>query len=202
MMIISTAHLNQSRFKVLAEHEARNISDEVERKKEIIRLRDKYFQEAMTNPIMQRDYYPFRIRRLNPGEIDVIPFIFIISDWSDLSREKWHTFFENYLDEHRGKVYFKSDENVYFGFPNISYEDSLHIMAVLGSKIYNQDGKVGILYIVTIAVYLFEDIVRRPEGHWPEDQKTCFVRHTGQMHFGEYLSEKYPNLHKIFMSED
>lgn len=206
-MIIRTSHLNQQRFKELAELEVRDIQDESEKENEIRRLMDQYFQDALINPIMQADYHAYRVGRLNPGEIDVLPFIFFTSDLGDhlcqindlnVSMRSWRALFGEYLIGNGGKVYFSRNDSIYFGFPKVSIEESLLSVAVLGNHMNKWNEKCSSIYLFTKAAYWFEDIVNNPGNEWPDNDVSIFTTHTRYMDLEEYL-EKFPRLLDIYL---
>lgn len=196
--MIRTAHLNQERFRTQAEEETSHILDAHERQREISRLCDKYLLSAMDDPIMRADAHPYRIRKLMPGEIEVIPFIFIAADIGNITctnpespsyNTPWQDFFSSYLTTKGGQTYLKRHGDIYFGFPECSLDDSLRWAAAIHKSLIQHD----IMRMMTLSTYWFEDIVQNPAHPWPDDRLGSFTTQTRTIAFEDYI-KRFPHL--------
>lgn len=209
-MIPRTAHLNPQAFLDRATKETEDIIDAGLRKKAIDERMAKYYQGAINEPIMQRDVHPYRIRGLAPGEIEIIPFIFMIGDpissvgrdaaiksvdgksSSDLLLEK--------ISGLGGKVYFKVNGRIFFGFPELDLDVSL-MNAIHVSNFARQiDDDPDYMMMFTVGAYWFEDIANNPEKEVAEERIRSFVSHTKMILLSEYVV-RFPELHPL-LEED
>lgn len=200
--MIRTTHLNQERFKEQAEKETRHILDQAKRESEVSRLRDMYLLKAMDDPIMRADAHPYRIRKLMPGEIEVIPFIFIIGNMgetpcsaadSEFYGEPWQNLFATQLRILDGKVYFTRHGDIYFGFPTNPLEDSLRRAAIVYTNSRKWNSEPDIMRMMTLAEYRFDDIVQEPSHPWPDDRLDSFTSSTRLIAFEDYM-RRFPDL--------
>lgn len=209
-MIPRTAHLNPQAFLDRAAKETEGIIDEGLRKKAIDKLMTQYYREAVDDPIMQRNLHPYRILRLTPGEIEVIPFIFFVGDPissvgqdatiksvneksnSDLLLEK--------ISGLGGKVYFKIRGRIFFGFPELDLDVSL-MNAIHVSNFARQiDDDFDYMMMFAVGAYWFEDIVNDPAKEVEKKRLRIFVSNTKMMLLSDYL-ERFPKL-RLLLEED